>query len=149
MLRFTRHWSQADIAAKLEISTKTVERDLKAIRKKMRAAAEKNLAHEVRDIAEELKLSFHEKIKLLWQEYITLAHDEKMGKKKKLGLQARYQLLSIFRQITEAENSHVEQLRKLGIVGSDFGGGDDDEEGSLLLQIKARHSKIIMQKRES
>jgi len=140
-LRFVQHWTVEEIAQTLEVSPRTIERDLQAIRRKQRARAKRELAHVVDDIASDLQLSYDEKMKRLWQEFIRLTAD-KNGKPVTLGLQKRYQFLSLIRQITETENSYVDQLRKLGIVGPSPDRGEDDGE-LLLVQIRERYANRV------
>lgn len=119
-LRFVQCWTNAEIAKHLNLQERTVERDVRILRQRMRQSAEKNLEHEIRDIAENLKLSHAEKIKYLWNEYFRL---EKLQKdtggddeKSKVQEETRGARMGIIRQITATEDSFVEQMKRMGIA---------------------------------
>ena len=119
-LRFVQCWTNAEIAKHLNLAERTVERDVRILRQRMRQSVEKNLEYEIRDIAENLKLSHAEKIKYLWNEYFRLeglqAGVGDMEKKSKLQEETRPARMKILRQITDTEDSFVEQMRRMGIA---------------------------------
>jgi len=120
-LRFVQCWTNAEIAKQLGLTERTIERDVRILRLRMRQMAEKNLDWEIRDIAENLKLSHAEKIKYLWNEYFRLEGLQKEAKEdaeKKLEIQeeTRSARMSIIRQITATEDSFVEQMKRMGIA---------------------------------
>jgi hypothetical protein len=117
-LKLVLGWPIQDIADEVGISYRQVQRDLIIIRKKMRATAQNNLEFEARDIAEDLKLAYEEKIKFLWNEYARL---EGNGDSEKTRL-ARF---GILKRITDVESAHLDHLRKLGIITSP----DDNKPG--------------------
>lgn len=140
-LRFVQHWSFPAIAQHEGVTTRTIARDLTILRNKYRKRWEGNVEHRITDIVQGLSLSYDEKLKLLWNEFIKITTKEG-GSSRRLSIPARYQALNIIKRITDTESNYIEQLRKLGIVDSGFESGDG-EDGSFLLQIKARHAKII------
>jgi hypothetical protein len=144
-LRFIQCWQEAEIAEALSVDKRTIERDVRILKQRMRKTAQKNLDFEIRDIVEQLKLAHEEKIKHLWNEFVRLEETvtKAQDDKQKLALQesTRPARIGILRQITITDDSFVEQLRKLGLVHGEME-VDDDGEGSFLLEIKARKAKI-------
>ena len=128
----------------MNVTRRTIERDVHTLKLRMRKTAQKNLDFEIRDIAEQLKLAHEEKIKHLWNEFVRLEERIKAAQKddERLRLQeeTRPARIGILKQITLTDDSFVDQLRKLGLVHGEI--EMDDEGGSLLLEIKARKSKI-------
>jgi hypothetical protein len=163
-MRMVLKKTNAFIAKKLRVSERTIEHDLVEIRKRTRSDALENLSNEIRDIAEEMKLRHEESIRELWVKYEIVqqkaeevARDLSRNNKSPAGDDAKERLeivielqkslahfttggLKILEQITYTDNSFVEQLRKLGLVQGEM--DVDPEDGSLLLQIRARKAKI-------
>lgn len=167
-LRFVQRWPEKDIAKKLGVSIRTVRAYIQKNRNERIAEAEKNSKTEARSICEDLKLSFDEKVKFLWNEFADVHGKEKLigdmmadvqnmlnqvKDPDKITSLARQMAklvesqqsclqigLSILGQVTQTEKAHVEMLRDLGIVGSSFK-SDDDGGDMFLVQIKERYAK--------
>jgi len=167
-LRFVQSWSNAEIAQKLGVTERTIERDSNLLRSRMRKSMSgSNLDNEMRDIAETLKLRHEETIKLLWNDYMKASNEGDAIKKEfeelratedrliesgekdvliqstdkeKLFLRLLEKCERLLAQITDTDSQFVEQLRKLGLVRGEF--DVDPDDGSFLLEIRARKAKI-------
>ncbi len=150
-LRFVQCWTEGEIAEALGYTRRTIERDVHTLRHRMRKSAQRNLDYEIRDIAEQLKLAHEEKIKHLWNEFVRLEEAIKnaSGDAEKLKIQeeSRPARIGILKQVTLTDDSFVDQLRKLGLVRGEL--EVDDDEGSFLLEIKARKAKIDQLRKSS
>jgi hypothetical protein len=111
VLRFVKCWPIQDIATETRISYRQIQRDIDLIRKRMRKSAEKNLEAESRDIAEDFKLRYEEKIKHLFRELNRLEENSDSEK-------TRLARFSILKRITDIESAYLDHLRKLGIITS-------------------------------
>ena len=108
-LRFIQCWTIEEIAQVLNVAPRTIERDVALIRSRLRKGSATNSEHELRDIADDLKLAREQKVKYLWNEFIRL---EKLSTPD----ETRRARLSIIKQLTEIDNNLLDQLKKLGII---------------------------------
>lgn len=132
-LRFVQRWRIIEIAGALKVNERTIKRDLAEIRRKLRREANRNLEHEARDIIEDIKLCFDERVKWLWQQFNELEkskHDSKTIRLKQ----------DILKQIQTEETNLVENLRKLGLTDIQ---GEEDDLSSILIEVKARRANIV------
>lgn len=137
-LRFVQRWRIDEIAKAVDVNERTIKRDLSAIRKGLRKQAKDNLENEIRDIIEEIRLSFSERVKWLWQQFIELEEqDRKKGKIKSASIRTKQDIL---KQIQLEESIFIDNLRKLGIGFEHTG---EDDLSSILIEVKARRANIV------
>lgn len=101
-LRFVKRWPVEQIAQVMEVSTRTIERDLQAIREYNNSRAMDELKQPAEQIIWETTLNYHERQMLRWQEFSNC---------KDTGVRNR-----ILRDIQQDEESYYKFLQSLGIL---------------------------------
>ena len=149
---FAQKWTAKEIAKALNFSQRQIERDIRLIRQEFEQARRRH-DDSFQRIVGEIIYRNDERLRLLWNEYVKLEHEEAAlrraaeersqrlgGKPARIeGTAARRrQKLSLLREIRKCDLSLVENLRRLGVDLS--GGGVAEDE--ILLSIKARHKKL-------
>ena len=157
-LFFVRRWQISIIAKNLEISVRTVNRDIESIRKEFKAAKKKGEGG-LDEIINDITARSDERFRYLWNELSKIEHEEeaelfaiienqkKNNKKNKTSIPILLPpkkgkdilKMHILKELRECDDSFVDNLRKLG-HGRE---SDDAGESDLLVLIKARHAKIV------
>jgi hypothetical protein len=150
-LAFVQCWKAPEIAGKLGISVKMVDRDLKALRDQFRPLFDKHRDEYLRGILAGIQERCEERVRKLWNEYVDLTNKIKEIEKKEhptkaeilLALQMRRMRVIVLRHIRFEDSGLVDRLKKLGIVkGDDEDGGFDDEKTIWAkIQVTYQQSK--------
>ena len=144
LLYFIQCWKPPEIAKKLKLSVRTIERDISALRKEFKGLFEKAKGEYLQNILAGVQERCSERIKKLWNEYIELSTKIENQEKRKRGsspkaLNLRRMRLKVLDIIRREDNGLVDRLQKLGILESDD--HDFSDEITVYAEIKRKYKK--------